>query len=160
VAVIVESGGRREDRQKMILEGWRDAILSGRYLAVRYDCGSMSVAHWINRLAKKVGLTGPAFTAVLQPSAEEIAALPPAADEPDELPAPRPARSAETAPPADEQVQLAPVRAPLPPPPAPKKLPEPPPQPQHETPEAAAQRERVYREIFGIDEPDRRRWRR
>ncbi len=37
-AVIVESGGRREDRQKMILEGWRDAIWSGRYFAVRYDC--------------------------------------------------------------------------------------------------------------------------
>ena len=31
VAVIAESGGRREDRQKMILEGWRDGILSGRY---------------------------------------------------------------------------------------------------------------------------------
>jgi hypothetical protein len=30
VAVIAESGGRREDRQKMILEGWRDAIWSGR----------------------------------------------------------------------------------------------------------------------------------
>ncbi len=161
VAVIAESGGRREDRQKMILAGWRDAILTGRYVAVRYDCASMSVAHWINRLAMKVGLTGPAFTAVLQPSAEEIAALPPAADEPDELPGPRQVPSGETAPPADEQVQLVPVRAPLHPPPPPKKLPEPPPQPQPETPEAAAERERVYREIFGIDEPERRRqWRR
>ena len=54
VAVIAESGGRREDRQKMILEGWRDAILSGRYAAVHYDCASQSVAHWISRLAKKV----------------------------------------------------------------------------------------------------------
>jgi len=54
-AVIAESGGRREDRQKMILEGWRDAILSGRYLAVRYDCSSPSVAHWIARLGRKVG---------------------------------------------------------------------------------------------------------
>jgi hypothetical protein len=30
VAVIAESGGRREDGQKMILEGWCDAIWSGR----------------------------------------------------------------------------------------------------------------------------------
>ena len=29
VAVIVESGRRREDRQKMILKGWRDEIASG-----------------------------------------------------------------------------------------------------------------------------------
>ena len=34
-AVIAESGGRREDRQKMILEGWRDAIWAGRYTALR-----------------------------------------------------------------------------------------------------------------------------
>ncbi|MGZ6668214.1 MAG: hypothetical protein ACXVH3_26185 [Solirubrobacteraceae bacterium] len=34
IAVIAESGTRREDRQKMILEGWRDAILSGRYAGV------------------------------------------------------------------------------------------------------------------------------
>jgi hypothetical protein len=54
-AVIAESGGRREDRQKMILEGGRDAIWSGRYLGVRYDCTSPSVAHWINRLANKSG---------------------------------------------------------------------------------------------------------
>jgi hypothetical protein len=64
-AVIAESGGRREDRQKMILEGWRDAIWSGRYLGVRYDCASPSVARWINRLAKKVGLTDSDFTAAV-----------------------------------------------------------------------------------------------
>lgn len=77
VAVVAESGGRREDRQKMILEGWRDAILSGRYSGVHYHCASASVAHWIRRLAKKVWLTGPAFFAAAQMSAEEIAALPP-----------------------------------------------------------------------------------
>ena len=75
VALIAESGGRREDRQKMILEGWRDAIWSGKYAAVRYDCASTSVAHWIARLAKKVGLQRPRFTAVVQPTAHEIAAL-------------------------------------------------------------------------------------
>lgn len=37
VPVIAEGGGRREDRQKMILEGWREAVWSGRYAAVRYD---------------------------------------------------------------------------------------------------------------------------
>jgi len=52
-AVIAESGGRREDRQKLILEGWRDAVWSGRYHAVRYDCASQSVATWIARLARK-----------------------------------------------------------------------------------------------------------
>ncbi len=59
VAVIAESGGRREDRQKMILEGWRDGLLAGFYAGVHYDCASASVAHWINRLAKKAYLTGP-----------------------------------------------------------------------------------------------------
>jgi hypothetical protein len=69
-AVIAERGGRREDRQKMILDGWRDAVTSGRYLAVRYDCASPSVARWIARLAKKVGLTDSAFMATVQTTAE------------------------------------------------------------------------------------------
>jgi hypothetical protein len=76
VAVIAESGGRREDRQMMILEGWRDRILSGRYAGVHYHCASASVALWISRLAKKVRLSGPTFVAAVQMSAEEIAALP------------------------------------------------------------------------------------
>jgi hypothetical protein len=76
-AVIADSGGRREDRQKLILEGWRDAVRSGRYFAVRYDCPSPSVAQSINRLAKKVGLTNVDFTAAVQTTAEQIAALPP-----------------------------------------------------------------------------------
>src|SRR5450755_830746 len=78
-AVVAESGGRREDRQKMILEGWRDAIWAGRYTVVQYDCASPSVAHWITRLAKKVGLTSSTFTAVVQTTAEQIASLSPAA---------------------------------------------------------------------------------
>ena len=81
VAVIAESGGRREDRQKMILEGWRDAILSGLYGGVRYDCASESVAHWISRLATNVRLSGRSFLAGVQLGAEEIAALSPAAPE-------------------------------------------------------------------------------
>ena len=85
VAVIAESGGRREDRQKMILEGWRDAVLSGRYAGVRYDCASDSVARWISRLARNVWLSRRSFLAVVQMGAEEIAALSPAAPE-DEQP--------------------------------------------------------------------------
>jgi hypothetical protein len=69
----------------MILEGWRDAIWAGRHTAVRYDCASPSVARWIARLAKRVGLTGSDFTAVVQTTAEEIAALSPVA--PDDQPA-------------------------------------------------------------------------
>ena len=69
IALVAESGGRREDRQKMILEGWRDAILAGQYAAVLYDCASESVARWISRLAKKARLTRSEFTAVVQPRA-------------------------------------------------------------------------------------------
>jgi len=160
VAVIAESGGRREDREKMILEGWHNAILSGRYAAVHYHCASASVAHWINRLAKKVGLIGRTFRAEVQMKAEEIAALLPAANDPDELPSHQQLRSRDTEPLGDDQVPVLPARAMLPVP-APEKLPEPAPEPYRGTPEAAAKRERAYREIFGLDEPQRRRrWRR
>jgi hypothetical protein len=78
VALVAESGGRPDDRQKMILEAWRDAIAARRYPGVRYDCTNQSVARWITRLAKKVWLTAPAFAAAVQPNAEEIApSLPP-----------------------------------------------------------------------------------
>jgi hypothetical protein len=154
-AVIAESGGRREDRQRMILEGWRDAIWSGRYAAVRYDCASPSVAHWISRLAKKFGLTGSTFTAVVQTTAEQIAA-------PDNEPAfdeARPSGESERAP--GEEVQTAPVRAPAQREPEQVAPSEPLPAPEPETAEAAAERERHYREIFGMDEQKpRRRWRR
>lgn len=158
-AVIAESGSRREDRQRMILEGWRDAIWSGRYAAMRYDCSSESVARWITRLAKKVGLTGSEFIAAVQPAAAQIVALSPA-DEPD---APKP-----IAPLAD--VVAVPVTA------AVADVSREPmialsdgststeplrdARPEPESPEAAAERERHYREIFGIPEPKpRRRWR-
>jgi hypothetical protein len=156
--VIAESDGRREDRQKMILEGWRDAIWSGRYLALRYDCANPSVTHWITRLAKKVGLTDADFTATVQTTVEQIAALPPAADDEataiDETrPSGEPART------PGEEAQTTPARAPAPGEPVPVTPPGPPPAPEPETAEAAADRERAYREIFGIDEPKpRRRW--
>jgi hypothetical protein len=159
-AVIAESGGRREDRQKMILEGWRDAVWSGRYLGVRYDCVSPSVARWIHRLAKKVGLTDSDFTAAVQMTAEQIAALPPAA--PDDEPATdeaMPSDNPERAP--VQQLQTAPIQAPEPREPTQLPPPEPAPAPEPQTAEAAAERERVICEVLGMDGPKRRRrWRR
>jgi hypothetical protein len=81
IALISESGGRREDRQKKILEGWRDAVYAGQYSAVLYDCANDSVAHWISRLAAKVRLTRSEFGVVIQARAEEIRTLAPAADD-------------------------------------------------------------------------------
>jgi hypothetical protein len=161
VAVICESGQRRADRQRMILEGWRDAIWSGRYVGVHYDCASASVAQRITRLAQKVQLTGPEFVAVAQSTAEQIAAIIPdtkpdsphpdrrlwpaiaeseVADHTREAGPPRALRLAET---------LTTTRR------EPRTTPEP------ESPEAVAERERRYREIFGIPElKPHRRWRR
>ena len=67
----------------MILEGWRDAVLSGRYAGVRYDCASASVARWISRLAKNVRLSGLDFPAAVQTTAERS---------PPSTPAPSPSR--------------------------------------------------------------------
>ena len=158
VAVIAESGGRREDRQKMILEGWRDAILTGWYSGVHYHCSSPSVAHWITRLAKKVNLTGRTFRAEVQMAAAEIAALPPAAPD-SELPVDDTGASRESERTPGEQVRSAPVQAPAPQPAQPAPAPANP-TPERETSEAVAEPECAYREIFGIDEPKRRRWRR
>jgi len=154
-AVIAESGGRREDRQKMILEGWRDAILSGRYLVVRYDCASASVAHWIERLAKKVGLSGSDFLATEQTTAEQIAALSPVAPVIEELVDEADDASGD---PDTGDDHIDPVRELAPPE---QRDPDPPTAPfvpQAETAEAAAERLRAYREVFGLDEEKPRRW--
>ncbi|MGI8622260.1 MAG: hypothetical protein ACR2NB_01955 [Solirubrobacteraceae bacterium] len=158
-AVIAEHGGRREDRQKMILEGWRDAVWSGRYLAVRYDCASPSVARWIARLAKKVGLTDSDFKAFVQTTAEQIAALSPAAPDDDEPPIDETRQSGESERALAQELQTAPAQAPVPQEPAQLAPREPPTAPEPEAPEAAAERERAYHEIFGIGEQKpRRRW--
>jgi hypothetical protein len=156
-AVIAESGGRREDRQKMILEGWRDAVLSGRYESIHYHCASPSVAHWIRRLAKKVRLTAPEFSATQQMTAAEIAALSPAADD-DPRPSDRPPQP-ETAPPHPHPVPVAPLRALPAPTPAATDRPQPPAPPQVE-PLGDAARERLYQDVFGTEPKPRRRWRR
>ncbi len=159
-AVIAEHGGRREDRQKMILEGWRDAVRSGQYTAVRYDCASPSVAYWIGRLARKVGLTDREFVAYEQTTAEHIAAMPSAV--PDDEPATNPAEPSEEREPTPEQQAETTAPAPAPTARATVEIRPPiPPPPEPETPEVAAERRRRSREILGIDEPQpRRRWRR
>jgi hypothetical protein len=161
IALISESGGRREDRQKKILEGWGDAVADGRYSAVLYDCANDSVARVITRLVKKVDLMRTKFSVVVQPGAEEIAALSPSSDHADEPGTSTPRAIGDGADASHsnepEHARGTPVR------PVSFEV-EPPrslPAPEPETSEAAAERERRYREIFGIPEPrQRRRWRR
>ncbi len=156
-AVIAESGGRREDRQKLMLEGWRDAVHGGRYAGVRYDCSSASVASWIGRLAKRVWLTAPDLSVIVQTTAEEIATLARADADAGEH-----ETTAGDAQIPNGKVGIAPVdvRVSAVSAPAPAARAERP-APRPETPEEAAERERRYREIFGIPEPRRRRrWRR
>jgi hypothetical protein len=74
-AIIAECGGRRRDRQKAILEAWRNAILSDRYSMVRCDCASVPLADSISRLAQTIGLSNSVFLARAQTTAAEIAAL-------------------------------------------------------------------------------------
>ncbi len=151
IAVVAESGGRREDRQQWILEGWRDALYASQYSAVLYDCANESVARWIHRLAKKVRLARSEFNAVVQPRADEIAALSPAADDVD-VPTDR---SADGEPSSARGVQIEPAQGPEPPSPIHPAQVAAAAEPRPETPEEAAERERRYREIFGIPSPSR-----
>lgn len=140
------------------LDRWRDAVHGGRYAGVRYDCASPSVARWIRRRAKKVWLTPPDFSVIVQTTAEEIATLAGADARREGGAADEPETTADVARTPDGMVSIAPVdvrvsaaSAPMPTPGAERP----------ETPEEAAERERRYRQIFGIPEPKRhRRWRR
>jgi len=158
-AVIAESGGRREDRQKLILEGWRDAVWSGRYHAVRYDCASQSVATWIARLAGKIGLTDMQFTAQAQTTAEQIAALSPAVVPADAAPT-TPPLSTEAGPTNHQPDHPAPAGEPTAQEAPEQSTDETTPPPEPDTAEAVAERERMYRDVFGMDKEPRRRWRR
>jgi hypothetical protein len=158
IALISERGGRREDRQKMILGGWRDAITAGRYSGVLYDCTTAPVAHWIERLARKVGLTGLTFAATVQKTAAEIAALSPA-------PAYDATESRPGPPPRDDGSDLArqtrerPVRRAPTPALTPKRSPVPTTNRQLFS-LTEAEREQRLHELLGTDHPPRRRWRR
>ena len=111
---------------------------------------------------RKEGLAHTEFSVIVQTTAEEIATLARAdaegegraADEP-EVAAGAASTSNEEAScaPVDVRVPAAPVRVPIA---EAERL-----APRPETPEEAAERERRYREMFGIAEPKRRRrWRR
>jgi len=127
---------------------------------VLYVCANDSVAHWISRLAAKVRLTRSEFTVVIQARTQEIAALSPAATD-DEAALSHPQDSPKAAPTIDNVILTTHARAPVPVAPMPPEQSEPPAAPEPETAEQAAERERRYREIFGIPEPKRRRpWRR
>jgi hypothetical protein len=169
IAVVIEPGYRRADRQRAILEAWRDAIGSGRYAAVRYDCAGEQVAQRITSLAKRLGLQRSVFLAVVQSTPEQIAAIEPQPHGKDQD---QMIEHQSAAVGIDGQEQLeeqadgdgdgavvrrlsAPAR-PLESPLAIRQRSEP-----SEPREAAAEREERYRAILGIPEPkSRRRWRR
>jgi hypothetical protein len=161
VAIVGEEGHRREDRQRMILEGWRDAIWAEQYAAVQYDCANAAAAAKIRRIATRAQLSPPKFIAAAQRTADEIRSIgpDPAVDEPapaTPASAPQPEGGSDGL--SDgRQLRLVPAAASAQ---VSRAAPPPPPEPE-ESPEAAAERERRYREIFGIPEPKpRRRWRR
>ena len=159
VAIVGEEGHRREDRQRMILEGWRDAIWAEQYSAIQYDCASAAAVAKIRRLAKKECLTPPTFIAAAQRTADEIRSITPDPDVDEPAPGPS-ATEAEVRTDGQSNVPQLEVVAPPGPPPRINAAPPPPPEPE-ESPAAAAERERRYREIFGIPEPKpRHRWRR
>ena len=124
IALISESGGRREDRQKKILEGWRNAVYAGQYSAVLYDCANDSVAHLISRLAAKVQLTRSKFGVVIQARAQDIATLSPAATD-DEAALSHPQNSPKAAPAIDKVIDTTDARAPVSVAPAPPEQSEP-----------------------------------
>ncbi len=160
-AVVVESGRRRDDRQKMILEGWRDAIHNGRYAHVQYDCTSPSLARWIKQLAKTVRLSESTFSAIVQPGAEQITALPPAATEYE--PPPPAARPADADQLHGQETKITVTRTPLPQAPVAAARPGPPPlppEPAPETAEATAARKELIRELLHGPAKPQRRWRR
>lgn len=168
VAVVIEPGYRRADRQRAILEAWRDAIDSGQYAAVRDDCAGEQTARLITSLAKKLRLGRSVFLAAMQSTPEEIAAIEPQPRDREQTIEHQAAAvgiAGQKGP--DEQddsgsdgAVVVPFRElerqPVKPPPAIRQPSEPP-----EPGEAAAEREQRYRAILGIPEPKpRRRWRR
>jgi hypothetical protein len=162
-AVIVESGNRRNDRQNMILKGWRDAIHNGHYARVQYDCSSRSGAERIRQLAKQVSLDESTFSAIVQPTADQITALPPA-DQTSEQPAPEPEPVPAPARPAEEPSRLAPIRRPAP---YVREQSEPPARwsPTPETAQEHDARKQRYHDLLGTydslqEETPQRRWRR
>ena len=152
-------GHRREDRQRLILEGWRDAVLvrtlHRRPIRLRQRAG--------RRADGAPGQEGPLHT----PGVHRQGAGWSRRDrqrsprQPNSKTPPRPRGGFAKGGTADgldgRQLQLIPQPAPST---AIKREPPPPPE-RDESPEAVAERERLYREIMGIPDPKPRRlWRR
>lgn len=148
VAVVLEHH-QNPRRQRAGLEGWQAAITAGQYTAVRYQTGPVT-ARQLQRVAAQIGLTAPTFLAAEQITATELVAHPAVENKPGGVGdrAERPAAA---------------IRAPAPPRPAVDDRPATPSMPQEpaDTPEQAAERQRLIHEVLGISEPPpRRRWRR
>jgi hypothetical protein len=147
--LVIEHGVKREQRRRLVLEGWQAAINAGRYARVQYDCSSPWVARELTRIAEQIGLGAPQFCAVQQTPPEQIAELPPAKPDPPAAPAeietPPAVISAPAAPQPASKVELTPSL----------------PQEPAQTPEQAAERQRMINQVLGYDDPKpRRRWRR
>ena len=144
----------------MILEGWRGAVLSGLYAGVRYDCASESVARWISSLAKTVLLSDRSFLVAVQMGAEEIAALPAAAEDEQSVDDQKPGGDTHHLSQETAQTTTVRPRAPTKPASMQPEIREVLFSPQQETAEDVEARERRFRDIFGPPVPSsRRRWR-
>ncbi len=55
--LVIEHGVRRQQRRRVVLEGWQAAINAERYARVQYDCNSPVLAGQITQLAAQIGLT-------------------------------------------------------------------------------------------------------
>jgi hypothetical protein len=162
VAVVVDAGLARADRQRAILEGWRDAIESGQYVGVRYECTSESVAERVADVAERVQLNDPELFVTVQPTRDGI--LEPAAGGRDsEDPALRADQPLVNPSEAAEGVQLSLLGAPALTPAHPRhqssapvlELPQP---PEPSSSLTAEERERRYRELLDIQEQRRLWW--
>jgi hypothetical protein len=166
---VIEPGYRRADRQRAILEAWRDAIGSGQYAAVRYDCAGEQTAQRLTSLATKLRLERSVFLAAAQTTPEEIAAIkrqPHCQDQHQTIEHRSPSVGIDGQEQLDEPedsggdgVVVLPIREQdraVESPPAIRQ-----PSEQLELPEVAAEREERYRAILGTPAPrSRRRWRR
>lgn len=141
VAVVLERGHQHPRRKRATLEGWQAAIAAGRYAQVRYQTGP-AIARDLRRLAAQIGLEAPAFVAGENVTAPEVIA---------------PTAENELTGRAVVEEQPAPTC----PPPTPNVDRDPPRPPVMETPEEAAERQRLVNELLGFGDPQPRgRWRR
>ena len=147
VAVVVIQGLPNPRRERAALEGWQASITAGQYAQVRYLAGPAAAGH-LRRVAAEIGLTAPQFITAERVMADEPPVLPVVTETVDEV---------------SVAVETAPVAAPD----LPRALPEHV-APQRstseepvETPEQAAERQKLINEVLGHGQPARRRrWRR